>query len=58
MRKEIEIKGTIKTIKKLSKKHRKNHTGTSKAANNITVTCNFLRGLSIREVFATNLICT
>lgn len=32
--------------------------GASMAANNVTDTCHFLRGLSISEIIATNLICT
>lgn len=43
---------------KLTKQHWMDNVGASMAANNVTDTCHFLRGLSISEIIATNLICT
>lgn len=47
-----------KRERKLTEQHWMDHVGTSTAANNVTDTCHFLRGLSISEIIATNLICT
>lgn len=43
---------------KLTEQHWMDHVGASMAANNVTDTCHFLRGLSISEIIAANLICT
>lgn len=42
----------------LTEQHWMDNVGDSMAANNVTDTCHFLRGLSISEIIATNLICT
>ena len=44
--------------KQLTGQHWVDNVGASMAANNVTDTCHFLRGLSISEIIASNLICT
>lgn len=57
-KKKVRMRKEKRENGKLTEQHWMDNVGASMAANNVTDTCHFLRGLSINEIIATNFICT
>lgn len=57
-KKKVRVRKEKRENGRLTEQHWMDNVGASMAANNVTDTCHFLRGLSISEIIATNLICT
>lgn len=53
-KKKVRMRKEKRDNGRFTEQHWMDHVGSSMAANNVTDTCHFLRGLSISEIIATN----